>query len=76
MQVIVALLVWLIGLGLLLALAFWAMTNIWLLLGIFAAIIVVLIIYGMMTSDNEWISSLTRLSLTAIVGGVLYMMFA
>lgn len=76
MQVIVALLVWLIGLGLLLALAFWAMTNIWLLLGILAAIIVVLIVYGMMTSDNEWISGLTRLSLTAIVGGVLYMMFA
>ena len=76
MQVIVALLVWLIGLGLLLALAFWAMTNIWLLLGVLAAIVVVLIIYGMMTSDNEWVSSLTRLSLTAIVGGVLYMMFA
>lgn len=75
-QLIFALLVWLIGLGLLLAAAFWAMTNIWLLLGIFAAIIVVLIIYGMATSDNEWVSSLTNLTLTAIVGFVLYVMFA
>lgn len=75
MQVIVALLVWLIGLGLLLTLAFWAMANIWLLLGILAAIIVLLIIYGMATSDNDGVSSVTRLVLIGIVGYVLYAMF-
>lgn len=74
-QLIGALLVWLIGLGLLLALAFWAMSNIWLLLGILAAIIVLLIIYGMATSDNDGVSSVTRLVLIGIVGYVLYAMF-
>ena len=74
-QLIGALLVWLIGLGLLLALAFWAMSNIWLLLGILAAIIVLLIIYGMVTSDNDGVSSVTRLVLIGIVGYVLYAMF-
>ena len=74
-QLIGALLVWLIGLGLLLALAFWAMSNIWLLLGILAAIVVLLIIYGMATSDNDGVSSVTRLVLIGIVGYVLYAMF-
>mgnify|MGYP003556982089 CR=1 FL=1 len=75
MQVIVALLVWLIGLGLLLALAFWAMANIWLLLGILAAILVVLIIYGIATSDNEWVSGITNLILAAIVLYIVYLVF-
>lgn len=75
LQLIGALLVWLIGLGLLLALAFWAMSNIWLLLGILAVIVVLLIIYGMVTSDNDGVSSVTRLVLIGIVGYVLYTMF-
>lgn len=75
LQLIGALLVWLIGLGLLLALAFWAMSNIWLLLGILAAIVVLLIVYGMVTSDNDGVSSVTRLVLIGVVGYVLYAMF-
>lgn len=72
LQLIGALLVWLIGLGLLLALAFWAMSNIWLLLGILAAIIVLLIIYGMATSDNEMVSGLTLMAIGIPVLYVLY----
>lgn len=72
LQLIGALLVWLIGLGLLLALAFWAMSNIWLLLGVLAAIVVLLIIYGMVTSDNEMVSGLTILAICIPVLYVLY----
>lgn len=75
LQLIGYCLVWLIGLGLLLTIAFWAMANIWLLLGILAAIVVLLIIYGMVTSDNDGVSSVTRLVLIGIVGCVLYAMF-
>ena len=75
LQLIGYCLVWLIGLGLLLTVAFWAMANIWLLLGILAAIAVLLIIYGMVTSDNDGVSSVTRLVLIGIVGCVLYAMF-
>ena len=62
--------------GLFIAAVVWSFYNVWLVLGIIVVILVLLIIYGMATSDNEWVSSLTRLSLTAIIGGVLYMMFA
>lgn len=72
LQLIGGLLVWLIGLGLLLALAFWAMSNIWLLLGVLAAIVVLLIIYGMVTSDNEMVSGLTILAICIPVLYVLY----
>lgn len=75
-QIVGVILFGVIGLGLLLTVGFWAMANIWLLLGIFATLIGLLIIYGMATSDNEWVSSLTNLTLTAIVGVVLYAMFA
>lgn len=72
LQLIGALLVWLIGLGLLLALAFWAMSNIWLLLGVLAAIVVLLIIYGMATSDNEMVSGLTLMAICIPALYVLY----
>ena len=72
LQLIGGLLVWLIGLGLLLAIAFWAMSNIWLLLGILAAIIVLLIIYGMATSDNEMVSGLTLMAICIPALYVLY----
>lgn len=75
-QIIGVILVGLIGLGLLLTVGFWAMANIWLLLGIFATLIGLLIIYGMATSDNEWVSSLTNLAITSVIGGALYLMFA
>lgn len=39
-------LVWLIGLGLLLGIAFWAMANIWLLLGMLTGVVILFIIYG------------------------------
>lgn len=72
LQLIGYCLVWLIGLGLLLALAFWAMSNIWLLLGILAAIVVLLIVYGMITSDNEWVSGLTLMAIGIPALYVLY----
>lgn len=72
LQLVGGLLVWLIGLGLLLALAFWAMSNIWLLLGVLAAIIVLLIIYGMATSDNEMVSGLTLMAICIPALYVLY----
>lgn len=72
LQLIGYCLVWLIGLGLLLTIAFWAMANIWLLLGILAAIIVLLIVYGMITSDNEWVSGLTLMAIGIPALYVLY----
>lgn len=72
LQLIGYCLVWLIGLGLLLTIAFWAMANIWLLLGILAAIVVLLIIYGMATSDNEWVSGLTLMAICIPALYVLY----
>ena len=74
-QALFALLCFVIGIGLLLSLAFWAMANIWLLLGILAVIIVLLIIYGMATSDNEWISGITNLTLAAIVFYIIHLVF-
>ena len=71
-QALFALLCFVIGIGLLLSLAFWAMANIWLLLGILAAIIVLLIIYGMVTSDNEWVSGLTLMAIGIPALYVLY----
>lgn len=62
-----------IALGLVLALAFWAMANIWMLLSIFAVILVLLIIWGMMTCDNEWISIPTRIAVAAPIIYVLYL---
>lgn len=64
------------AIGLFIAAVVWTFCNVWLVLGIFAVILVLLIIGGMATSDNEWVSSLTNLTLTAIVGIVLYAMFA
>ena len=69
-------LIWLIKIGLLIAIALWAFSNIWMLLAIFAVIMTVLIIYGMSTSDNEWVSSLTNLAITSVIGGALYLMFS
>lgn len=61
--------------GLFIAAVVWTFYNVWLVLGIFAVILVLLIIYGMMTSENEGVSSISRLVVTAIVGYVLYVMF-
>lgn len=72
LQLIGYCLVWLIGLGLLLTIAFWAMANIWLLLGILAAIVVLLIIYGMATSDNEWVSGITLMTFGGIALYIIY----
>ena len=74
-QIIGVILVGLIGLGLLLTVGFWAMANIWLLLGTFATLIGLLIVYGMATSDNEWVSGITNLTLAAIVFYVIYLVF-
>lgn len=64
------------AIGLFIAAVVWTFYNVWLVLAIIAVILVLLIIYGMSTSDNEWVSSLTNLTLTAIVGVVLYAIFA
>ncbi|MBP3945114.1 hypothetical protein [Psychrobacter sp. K31L] len=64
------------AIGLFIAAIVWAFYNVWLVLGILATILVLAIIYGMATSDNEWVSSLTNLTLTVIVGGALYAIFA
>lgn len=61
--------------GLFIAAVVWTFYNVWLVLGIFAVILVLLIIYGMATSDNDGVSSVTRLVLIGIVGYVLYAMF-
>lgn len=63
------------AIGLFVAAVVWTFYNVWLVLGIFAAILVLLIIYGMATSDNDGVSSVTRLVLIGIVGYVLYAMF-
>ena len=76
LQLIGYCLVWLIGLGLLLTIAFWAMANIWLLLGILAVIVVLLVIYGMITSDNEWVSIGTQWTLIGIGCFIAYLVFA
>lgn len=76
LQLIGALLVWLIGLGLLLTVGFWAMANIWLLLGTFATLIGLLIVYGMATSDNEWVSIGTQWTLMGIGCFIAYLVFA
>ena len=63
------------AIGLFIAAVVWTFYNVWLVLGIFAVILVLLIIYGMMTSENEGVSSISRLVVTAIVGYALYAMF-
>lgn len=63
------------AIGLFIAAVVWTFYNVWLVLGIFAVILVLLIIYGMATSDNDGVSSVTRLVLIGIVGYVLYAMF-
>lgn len=63
------------AIGLFIAAIVWTFYNVWLVLGIFAAILVLLIIYGMATSDNDGVSSVTRLVLIGIAGYVLYAMF-
>ena len=60
------------AIGLFIAAVVWTFYNVWLVLGIFAAIIVLLIIYGMATSDNEMVSGLT---LMAVCIPVLYALY-
>lgn len=66
------LVMWLIGLGLLLMAAFWAMSNIWLLLGILAVLVFLGIIYAMVTSDNEYVSGLTLMTFGGIALYIVY----
>ena len=61
--------------GLFIAAVVWSFYNVWLVLGIIAVILVLLIIYGMITSENEGVSSISRLVVTAIVGYILYIVF-
>lgn len=63
------------AIGLFIAAVVWTFYNVWLVLGIFAVILVLLIIYGMATSDNEWVSGITNLTLAAIVFYVIYLVF-
>lgn len=61
--------------GLFIAAVVWTFYNVWLVLGIFAVILVLLIIGAMATSDNEWVSGITNLTLAAIVFYVIYLVF-
>lgn len=63
------------AIGLFIAAVVWTFYNVWLVLGIFAVILVLLIIYGMATSDNEWVSGITNLILAAIVLYIVYLVF-
>lgn len=63
------------AIGLFIAAVVWTFYNVWLVLGIFAVILVLLIIYGMATSDNEWVSGITNLTLAAIVFYIIYLVF-
>lgn len=60
------------AIGLFIAAIVWTFYNVWLVLGILAAIVVLLIIYGMVTSDNEMVSGLTILAICIPVLYVLY----
>ena len=64
------------AIGLFIAAIVWAFYNVWLVLGIFAVILVLLIIYGMATSDNEWVSIGTQWTLMGIGCFVAYLVFA
>lgn len=61
--------------GLFIAAVVWTFYNVWLVLGIFAVILVLLIIGAMATSDNEWVSGITNLTLAAIVFYIIYLVF-
>ena len=63
------------AIGLFIAAVVWTFYNVWLVLGIFAALIVIGIIYAMSTSDNEWVSGITNLTLAAIVFYIIYLVF-
>ena len=63
------------AIGLFIAAIVWTFYNVWLVLGILAAIIVLLIIYGMATSDNEMVSGITNLILAAIAFYIIYLVF-
>lgn len=63
------------AIGLFIAAVVWTFYNVWLVLGIFAVILVLLIIGGMATSDNEWVSGLTNLILAAIGFYIIYLVF-
>lgn len=63
------------AIGLFIAAVVWTFYNVWLVLGIFAVILVLLIIYGMATSDNEWVSGVTNLILAAIAFYIIYLVF-
>ncbi|MGP5531226.1 hypothetical protein ACTXMK_05400 [Psychrobacter celer] len=61
--------------GLFIAAVVWTFYNVWLVLGIFAVILVLLLIGAMATSDNEWVSGITNLTLAAIVFYIIYLVF-
>lgn len=60
------------AIGLFIAAVVWTFYNVWLVLGIFAVILVLLIIYGMATSDNEMVSGLTLMAIGIPALYVLY----
>ena len=62
--------------GLFIAAVVWTFYNVWLVLGIFAVMLVLLIIYGMATSDNEWVSIGTQWTLMGIGCFIAYLVFA
>ena len=63
------------AIGLFIAAVVWTFYNVWLVLGVFAVILVLLIIGGMATSDNEWVSGITNTTLAAIVFYIIYLVF-
>lgn len=62
--------------GLFIAAVVWTFYNVWLVLGIFAVILVLLIIGAMATSDNEWVSIGTQWTLMGIGCFIAYLVFA
>ena len=62
--------------GLFIAAIVWTFYNVWLMLGIFAVIFVLAIIYGMATSDNDWVSIGTQWTLMGIGCFIAYLVFA
>lgn len=63
------------AIGLFIAAVVWTFYNVWLVLGIIAVIFILAVIYGMSTSDNEWVSGITNLILAAIVLYIVYLVF-
>ena len=64
------------AIGLFIAAIVWAFYNVWLVLAIIAVIFVLAIIYGMATSDNDWVSIGTQWVLMGIGCFVAYLVFA